>query len=40
MTLPRRSVWQAHRTQQFMEQLLFAFPSLMFRIVATQERIE
>jgi hypothetical protein len=39
LTLPQGSVWDTKRAYQFVEQLLFAFERLTFRIVATPQRI-
>ncbi len=40
IALPKGSAWDAKRAHQFMEQLLFAFSTLSFRIMATQQAIE
>ncbi|MHB8625511.1 MAG: type IV secretory system conjugative DNA transfer family protein [Aggregatilineales bacterium] len=40
ITLPKGTAWDAPRAHQFTEQMLFAFPALAFRIIATQSGIE
>ena len=40
IALPKGNAWDAKRAHQFMEQVLFAFSSLVFRIVATHDHIE
>ena len=40
ITLPKGTTWDAHRAHQFTEQMLFAFPALALRIIATQIGIE
>src|SRR5579859_469110 len=39
ITVPQASIWDAERAHQFMAQTIFAFGTLVFRIVATADTI-
>ena len=40
VTVPKGTPWQAGRAQQFMDQMLFTFSTIVLRIVAEADRIE
>lgn len=40
LSLPKQTEWNNKRAQQLMEQLLFAYPSLIFRIAADQTHMQ
>jgi hypothetical protein len=40
ISLPRATSWESGRAHQFTEQILTAFPELIFRIVATHDQME